>query len=54
MRFDVWVRLTDLGVLERGPKGEPLLTPHGEKTFVAIEAGDNIAEFDGKTRLENV
>lgn len=48
IRFDVWKQLTELKMIERGPKGEPQLTTHGEKTFTAIESGDRVPEFDAE------
>jgi hypothetical protein len=32
IRFDVWKRLTEMGMVQRGPKGEPRLTAKGEST----------------------
>jgi hypothetical protein len=33
IRFDVWKRLTEIGMVERGPRGEPRLTSKGESTY---------------------
>jgi hypothetical protein len=38
-----------MGVTERGPNAKPVLTAKGERTYTAIEAGDDVPEleFDG-------
>ena len=35
-----------LGMIERGPHGEPVLTAHGWKTQSRIESGLAVPEFD--------
>jgi hypothetical protein len=45
VRFDVWKRLIELSMVERGPNGEPVLSARGEKTFTTMEAGDDVPEF---------
>jgi hypothetical protein len=44
--FDVWQELQARGYIERGPKGEPKLTPAGAKMFSKLEGGHDIPEFD--------
>jgi hypothetical protein len=45
--FDAWKKLQSLGMIERGPKGEPVLSEHGRKTHSRIESGLAVPEFDG-------
>jgi hypothetical protein len=44
--FDTWKRRQALGMIERGPHGEPVLTAHGWKTQSRIESGLAVPEFD--------
>lgn len=37
LRFDVWKRLTEIGMVERGPKGEPRLTSRGESSCEQVK-----------------
>jgi hypothetical protein len=43
--FDVWKELQQRGHVERGDDGKPTLTANGQKTFTAMEAGDDVPEF---------
>jgi Mn-dependent DtxR family transcriptional regulator len=43
---DVLDKLAELGMVNLEVDSAPTLTEHGERTYVAIEAGDDIPEFD--------
>jgi hypothetical protein len=38
--LEIWARLRELGMIERGADGEPKLTSHDEVFFVRREYGD--------------
>jgi hypothetical protein len=43
---DVLDKLAELGMVNLEVDSAPSLTEHGERTYIAIEAGDDIPEFD--------
>jgi hypothetical protein len=49
--FAIWVELRKRGHVERGPSGEPALTAMGQKTFSAMEPGDDVPEFDSEAHM---
>ena len=43
---DVLDKLAELGMVHLEVDSAPSLTEHGERTYIAMEAGDDIPEFD--------
>jgi hypothetical protein len=43
---DVLDKLAELGMVHLEVDSPPTLTEHGERTYIAMEAGDDIPEFD--------
>lgn len=40
-----WKRLQNMGMVDRGPRGDYRLTAKGQKMFTAMEAGGDVPEF---------
>jgi hypothetical protein len=42
---DLFDKLAELGMVHLEVESAPILTQHGERTYTAMEAGDDVPEF---------